>query len=271
MTLSEVSYNPLTFFIVSFFKEIMSKNLVNEKIDLSKLSPLERKINDLSRLSFALNESLDCIENSYLFMQHFHDMKTVCDGNGINEVNFINYHVDVFIHKVSTIHDLIFKLTNALYDLGLSDRKCDWNHILKKKEIISNSSFFHFAQTYYDFLSKLIKLRNESTHKGVLNNPYMKEVDPILAAIKGYEKYGGKVSTEEYLYVNAELFKAKKKLFEDFNIHKENIYTIIHCLLCSYFDIILSWITPELKSKYPDSYKQFFELIVKYGCKCCKS
>lgn len=271
MKLSDVSYNPLTIFMISFFKEIIRNNLVDGKIDLSKLSPHEKKIYDLSKLSFALDESLDCIENSYLFMQHFHDIETVCEGNGINEVNFINYHVDVFIHKVSTIHDLIFKITNTLFDLGLSDRKCDWSHILKKKEIIDNSSFFHFAQTYYDFLSKLIKLRNESTHKGVLNNPYMEEVDPILAAIKGYEKYGGKVFNEEYLYVNAQLFKAKKKLFEDFKIHKDNVYTIIHCLLCSYFDIILSWITLELKSKYPESCKQFYELIIKYGCKGCKS
>lgn len=97
----------------------------------------------------------------------------------INEIDYINYHLEVFYHKISTIHDVMELFINEVYELGLSNEKCNWDELKKNRRKI-NSKVMNVLELYYKSFKFAIKLRHSNTHRSENINPKSNEISALI-------------------------------------------------------------------------------------------
>jgi|WetSurMetagenome_2_1015567.scaffolds.fasta_scaffold21540_2 hypothetical protein len=92
-------------------------------------------------------------------------IKEFCDSNEINEVDYYQYHFENFIIRLVSILDLCSKIGNELYELGISERDCNWYKFSHHSEIIGKKCCT-IILSYSDYLSSLRLDRNLIVHTG---------------------------------------------------------------------------------------------------------
>lgn len=97
----------------------------------------------------------------------------------IDDIDYINYHLEVFYHKISTIHDVMELFINEVYELGLSNKDCNWDK-LKTKRSEKNSNVMNVLELYFKTFEFMINLRHSNTHKSQNINPESTEISALI-------------------------------------------------------------------------------------------
>jgi len=89
--------------------------------------------------------------------------------NNINQLTFIQYHLEVFFHKIHTILELMKLLVNNVFELNIKPKDCDWKKLvshlgLKAKPLV-------IVDIYYKTFRSIIEARHSNTHRGVYYDP----------------------------------------------------------------------------------------------------
>jgi len=97
-------------------------NLLNEK---------ERYLTDIQRYHTNLIYTIEQIDYIRVFLKRF-PAKKFYQNNNINQLSYIQYHIEVLIHKIHTISEIMRLLVNEVYMLKIDPRDCSWKKLVSK-------------------------------------------------------------------------------------------------------------------------------------------
>ena len=107
----------------------------------------------------------------------------------INELDYIKYHHEVFIHKIHTVLEIMKLLSNEILNLELSEKECDWAHLIKQKNF-RESKLKRIIELYYSGFKSIIEHRHLNTHRGIYQDEKRDNLDTTLFIYQFHEKYG---------------------------------------------------------------------------------
>ena len=181
---------------------------------------------------------------------------------------YVVYHCDVIYHKISTIHYVLLKLINAVYNLGLQNDRCKYKDIEKRKTDIDNDMLFELIDAYKTLTTKINDQRNSSSHDGKLKIPTLIDISAYLKLCEIKEKYPH-IYTQDKNYerntsqYNSQIYHAKDKIIKELSVHRYNVFCITRCMLCTMYDKLLYTIStrcPDVFKDYEDQIKDFQRL-----------
>lgn len=115
--------------------------------------------------------------------------------NDINQLSYVQYHIEVFIHKVHTILDLQKIMVNEIYELGFSEKKCTWENI-SKREDMNGTKVLTILNSYFKTFNQVIQARHLNTHRGIFKDEKKDDIAINLDIYEGYRKLGIEIDDE---------------------------------------------------------------------------
>ncbi len=135
------------------------------------------------------------LERTHTFIRRF-PLKDYYEENDIDQLDFIKYHYEVFIHKVHTLLEVKKLWLNDFYEIGLKEKDCNWNN-LKTYNKIQKSPAKTIIDSYYESFKHIIEFRHLNTHRAFFKDSKNDDLKSDLFIYNGFKKYGIEVG-EEY-------------------------------------------------------------------------
>lgn len=154
------------------------KDFSNSKNNNHLLSKKGKYLFEILSLYGRSNKLLDDLNMIEVFISTNPDLE-IYKGSKINEINFINYHLEVFYHKISTILDIMKLFISHVFELGICPKECNYNNLKDRKEDI-DKNVFDVIDRYYDSFELIIKIRNLNTHRSINVNPSGNQIASLL-------------------------------------------------------------------------------------------
>lgn len=101
----------------------------------------------------------------------------------IDEIDYINFYLEIFYHKINTINDVLKLLVNHVYKLEIDEKLCDWKSISQRRNDI-NPNALDIIEKYYKSFKSIIHIRNLNTHRNLNVNPSSKMISALLLVKK---------------------------------------------------------------------------------------
>jgi hypothetical protein len=178
-------------FQATYHNNIFSRDLLNELNDSTKsfqkrpgykwdgnshhlLSKKEKYLNAVSQIYFNLSYVCDQMELGYVFIRRFPN-KQFYHSAGIDELDYIQYHLDTLIHKIHTTLEIMKLLVNCVYQLNILPKDCSWDNLCKK--ISRKSVPMRKIDAYFKAFGPIIERRHISSHRGQFKDEEVKEID----------------------------------------------------------------------------------------------
>ena len=218
-----------------------------------------------------LNRIDNCLGSIYKakgFISRRPSVKELDDNDQMTITEYYMYHYDMVIHKLSTIRDLSYKLMNVVFKLGIEDKKCGWNSISKEKDRIGIPIIMNLQQLYYIYLERIELERNTSTHAGIIDLIFMREVDLNVSVSQMIRLYN--IPTDGWNPMakgscnERQLRKCKKTLLEYINNYLNRTISFIHILTCCMGSVFRNNLPEELKSEYKEMLKNIDKKVDEY-------
>ena len=264
ISLSDVMENPFSEYLNLCFALILdaiAKRTGRQDTlfdDMSKDEEYVKKEHDIQN---SIQSSLECIDYAIRFINSYGE-NDYLRSDYISFDKFSAYHYDVICHKVSTVKDLFFKLTNQTYNLGLGNKECKWKPIDEKKDIINNSSLFDIFNANKELNSDIANKRNASTHDGSLKIPSLCNIKWYLWASNANETLSKFVpkdpkyerDSREY---SVQINLAKNEVLYECNIIRYNIFAVTK----SFFSCLFEKLRANIKQSFPNIDDRATELL----------
>lgn len=218
-----------------------------------------------------LNRIDNCLGSIYKakgFISRRPSVKELDENDQMTITEYYMYHYDMVIHKLSTIRDLSCKLINVVFKLGIEDKKCGWNSISKEKDRIGVPVILNLQQLYYIYLERIKQERNASTHSGIIDLIFMREVDLDLSVSQMIKRYN--IPTEGWdpmqkgSYGEYRLRKCKKELLKRIDHYRDMSISFIHILTCCMGRVFHDNLPEELKSEFDKELKSADKKVNEY-------
>jgi hypothetical protein len=137
MALEELHENPLIIDLHERITPLLNKYKVDVDNDgkkvfreVSKLSPDEKYLLKFFNLNNNLLNSCDHLKYVIVFLKRFPHRKFY-GKNSILEADYIQYHLEMFEHKLFTIFEILKLITNHVYQLKMPIRSCNLKSLIK--------------------------------------------------------------------------------------------------------------------------------------------
>lgn len=101
----------------------------------------------------------------------------------MNAVKYWAYQYETFLHRVSTVRDLMQLVANEAFQVGLTPKDCNWEN-LKKSPTFSMSKMRGVMDSFYTELRAHIDLRNQVAHEGEIKRSRMGYLDAEISTIE---------------------------------------------------------------------------------------
>lgn len=98
-----------------------------------------------------------------VFIRRFSN-KSFYNENDIDELDYIKYHNEVFIHKIHTILEIKKLAINKFYKIGLKEKDCSWKN-LKNQPKLKDNPIMKVLEFYFNSFEHIIEHRNLNTHR----------------------------------------------------------------------------------------------------------
>lgn len=151
---------------------------------LSQEGKYANKVFSLYSKITEIKEDLRKIE---VFLRRF-PLKKFYEENEISHLDYIKYHTEVFYHKSNTLLDLFKLMTNEVYELGYSEKKCTWGNLIKS-EIVKESLSIKVIEYYHKSFEHIIEARNLNTHRGIFKDSEKDYIESPMMIYKNSEKF----------------------------------------------------------------------------------
>ena len=268
VTEEDLFHNEMVWFLLIMASKILciERQKTNDELRIIKVYSIVSKI----------GSCYTCINQASNFIKRRPTIKELDRNEEMTVIEYYNYHYDVIIHKLSTIRDLSIKLINQVFDLKLSDRSCNWENLLKKRDMISIPRVLDIQALFY-YLMEEIKLdRNESSHNGAVEIRLFRDIDGLvhLSQWRRLEKFPQDIAGPDPMakgtYYDYLLRSQKKELLRKIKNHKAMSLFCIHVLTCCISNKFKSIISKELLDQHFDSIQKANHQIDSYGRKINK-
>lgn len=101
----------------------------------------------------------------------------------MNAIKYWAYQYETFLHRVSTIRDLMQLVANEAFRVGLTAKDCNREN-LKKSTTFSKSKMRGVMDSFYTELRAHIELRNQVVHEGEIKHSRMGNLDAEISTIE---------------------------------------------------------------------------------------
>ncbi|MBF9254785.1 hypothetical protein I2I11_15885 [Pontibacter sp. 172403-2] len=192
MEFEDILNNSFTLKLSDLVVQIQKVAIDNKNIKLGEnnfhfLSDIDKNIMNMFDIQSKLvynNEQLIFVN---VFIKRFSD-KSYLISNGINQLRYIQYHYEVFAHKIHTILELMKLMINEVFNLGIHPKDCSWENIRKRKELKSYKGI-NILNAFYVKFKNIINLRHANTHRGIFIDSEMDELSGPLFLYEASEKF----------------------------------------------------------------------------------
>lgn len=150
------------------------------------------------------------LEKTHTFMRRF-PIKDYYEKNDIDQLDFIKYHYEVFLHKIHTLLEVKKLWMNDFYNIGLKEEDCNWNN-LKSYPKIQNSPAKFIIEFYFKSFEHLIKFRHLNTHRAFFKDTKNEDLKSDLMIYNGFKKFG--------IDVGEDFRRIRPKFLVDYQIKK---------------------------------------------------
>ena len=182
-----------------------------EKNNHHLLSKDAKKASSISKYANILNDLINDLKKTQIFIRRY-PLKKFYKENEINELDYIKYHYEVFLHKVHTILEIKKLAINKYYNIGLKEKDCTWKN-LKNQPKIQKSPLKQIIENYFTSFEHLIEHRNLNTHRAIFVDEQNENLSTDLMLYENAEKYG--------IELDKQILKFKPKFLIE---HKIGIY-----------------------------------------------
>jgi hypothetical protein len=196
-------------FLNNEYKKAQSHKDFNiEKNNHHLLSKEAKKGVMISKYLNLLSGLLEDLRKIKIFIRRY-PFKKFYKENEINELDYIKYHYEVFLHKIHTILEVKKLAINDYYNIGLKEKDCTWNN-LKNQPKLKNSPLKLIIENYFKTFEHLIEHRNLNTHRAIFADEKNKNLNTDLMLYENAEKYG--------IELNELILKLKPKFLIEYKI-----------------------------------------------------
>jgi len=133
------------------------------------------------------------------------------EHNEITELNYLQYHLEVYVHKMHTILEIMRLLVNEIYVFGLSEKDCTWEN-LRKCPGMKNSLVGKILNSYFKSFKGIIDIRHYNTHRGIFKDSAMEELNLHVLVYSFAKKFDMDITPYKELYPEFLLKHNLKKL-----------------------------------------------------------
>lgn len=165
-----------------------------------------------------MNQTLDDLRKIEIFLRRF-PLKNFYQDNEITHLDYIKYHTEVFYHKINTLLDLFKIIINNVYELGLSEKKCTWENLIKSEKS-KQSVLIKVVECYYKSFEHVLIARNLNSHRGQFHDSEKDDLEDYLFLYKNSEKFNmelgdnfKKMMPKFYLQYKVKVYKNDKLKF----------------------------------------------------------
>jgi hypothetical protein len=153
------------------------------------LTEKEKYNSRIFRLECDLITTIDGIEYVKVFLTRI-PYKKYLWKNSIDELSYIQYHLEILFHKVHTVLDVMKLLINEVYFLGINERDCSWKRL--KAKVGNQIEAMIVINQYYEEFKNIIENRHLNTHQGYFRDKKMDDIDFFTGygLLKLYNKAG---------------------------------------------------------------------------------
>lgn len=266
ISLDDVRKNPFTEYInlcSGLILDDIAKKTGKETELFDNLSVDEEYVIKGRDIQDSLFSSLESIDYAIHFIESYGE-KDYQKSDFIPFEKFAAYHYDVICHKVSTVKDLFFKLTNQTYNLELGNEECKWKNIEKNKNIINNPVLFDIFDANEKLNSKIKDKRNGSSHDGKQAIPFSQDrrwyfwAAEANEALSTYNHSNPSYERNSYEY-SKQINLAKEETLNEIELIRYNTFSITKCILCS----LSERLTEKVKQILPDLDKKVVDTLTK--------
>ena len=199
----------------------------------------EQKTLRISNLVNNLTTVLNDIRIIYILINKL-PPKVYLEKHDLSELEYVKFHTESFLHKVSTIHDLMGLIVNELLNLGIPQRNCNWKNLTKHQNF-NESRCKVFIEEYYRDFSYLIELRNLNSHRGLFNDDKMDRIGNPMNIYRQYKRLGMELDedfkkTTPLWLVNYMFKEFKKERLQEIKKVEQKIFRCIKNFLA-----VLEW------------------------------
>lgn len=121
-----------------------------------------------------ITDCIDQIEYIPVFIRRF-PPREYFHKHGINQLKYIQYHLETFSHKVATLLDLMKLIVNEVFQAGIPEKDCSWDKL--RKTVGVNERPMKLIAKYFEIFEYLIKFRHNVTHKGMFHDSEMNKIN----------------------------------------------------------------------------------------------
>lgn len=266
ISLDDVQKNPFTEYLNLCFGLILgniAKRTGKDTELYDNMTNNERYVIKVHDIQDSLFSSLESIDYAMRFINSYGEQDYL-KSDFIPFEKFAAYHYDVVCHKVSTVKDLFFKLTNQTYNLELGNEECKWKNIEKNKNIINNPILFDLFDANEKLNSKIKDKRNGSSHDGKQAIPFSQDrrwyfwAAEANEALSTYNHSYPSYERNSYEY-SKQINLAKEETLNEIELIRYNTFSITKCILCS----LLERLTEKVKQILPDLDKKVVGTLTK--------
>lgn len=125
------------------------------------------------------NYKLEKLINDLSIVESLIPMYSLVEIKNVNKIEYINFQLEVLYHKIYTILEVLKLLVNHVYNLKISEKKCDWEEIRKLKNKI-NPKAYDIIEKYYKSFRSIINVRHFNTHRDYKVNPKSEKLSSLL-------------------------------------------------------------------------------------------
>ncbi len=141
-----------------------------------------------------LHDLISDLKRIEVFMRRF-PCKKFYEENDIDQLSYIKYHYEVFIHKIHTILEIKKLAVNEFYKIGLKERDCTWRN-LKNQNKIKNTSVSKIIEIYHKTFEHIIKHRHLNTHRAYFADTINDELRIDYSIYKNSKKFNYEVGED---------------------------------------------------------------------------
>ena len=173
-----------------------------------------------------LMNTIEQLEYIPIFIQRF-PLQKFYNENGINNENYIKYHLENHFLKVSSILDQSIILVNEVHNLGIPTRRTSLSQ-LKENKHTKDAPSINVLKAFEKGVQGIKSMRNKITHRGEFNDYELNELSKNNFFNKISDKTDGKLNLLNYSKL--EMNNVVKNKLEFLEKNNKEIVRIIYLL-----------------------------------------
>lgn len=253
--MEEIKYNENEKYLKSLLKILLiSVNGVYRKVKKESefsltdnknhlLTPFEKSLLQQNNYVWKVLELISDLEKTHVFIRRFPNRKYY-EENDLDQLAFIKYHYEVFLHKIHTLLEVYKLWLNDFYEIGLKHKDCSWNN-LKNHPKVKESKAKMILEAYHETFKYAIKHRHLNTHQAYYYDNEMDKLKSVFDLYKGYRRFGLEMDDEfsrfypEFiLEINIKNYRKKRLIRIDEGIKAARYYSnwLIQIILTEYLE-----------------------------------